>query len=526
MPFKKELVLPTMTRWTDKQKMTVDRKVKHSGLLIKSGITTIKFFPTARYAQSKSVAVAADSHANAHATTTHLLSHPARTSNKVFTLLTITLLLVSLTVSGQIPIIKEPQPFSFTQPDIVKMNTGTPSTNHALTNTLYSLDQNERNRQIMKEVDEHIKYQEQQKRLVAEAMRELDGPQIEYSFRPSGLKGKRNFYNSYDQITKMLTGESKASLKRAVFLSEFAYDTTMNYEKFNQEISEIVRIVGLKMKDEKISPTDNMGKIMTLFQFMADTIRVKEPLLEKTITTYPKTYDFEDFWGHNDLRKTFVSKLLKSGTGNCHSLPLLFLILAEEIGVEAHLAFAPNHSYVKFKDKMGNWQNIELTIGMIASNQFMVQTGYIKAEAIQNKIYLEAVSKEQAIAQCLNDLTMYYTRRYGYDDFVIKCTNTSINKFPVNLTAHQINANYYTTLADYVIQQYKHYGLTKSQFDKDEKAQYVLRQAIGARNHVENLGYSDMPADAYEAWIKSMEIEAKKQEQLNRVKFLRNMIQH
>lgn len=486
----------------------------------------IKFFPTAHNAPSKSVAVAADTQAQAHATPTHLLYPPARTSNKVSALWTITLVLVTLTVSGQIPVIVEPKPFTFSQPDIVKMNMGIQTGNPALTNTLYSFDVNKRNQQIINEVDEYIKKQEGQKKLVANAMRELDGPQIEYSFRPSGLNGKKNFYKSYDQITKMLTGESKASLKMAVFLSEFAYDTTMNYEKFNQEISEIVRIVGLKMKDDKISPTDNMGKIMTLFQFMADTIKVKDQLLEKTITTYPKTYDFEDFWGREDLRKTFVSKLMKTGTGNCHSLPLLFLMLAEEIGVEAHLAFAPNHSYVKFKDKMGNWQNIELTIGMIASDQFMVQTGYIKAEAIQNRIYLEPVSKEQAIAQCLNDLTMYYTRKYGYDDFVIKCTNTSINKFPVNLTAHQINANYYTTLIDYVIQQYKHYGLSKDEFDKDEKAQYVLKQAIGASNHVENLGYSDMPADAYEAWIKSMEKEAKKQEQLNRVKLLRNMIQH
>lgn len=499
--------------------------MKYSGLLIKGGLTTIKFFPTAHYAPSKSVAVASIADAHAHATPTHLLSPPARTTNKVLATWTMALVLTTLTASGQMPVIKEPKPFTFSEPDIVKMTTGTQTGNPALTNTIYSLDVNERNRQIINEVDVYIKKQEQQKKLIADAMRELDGYQIEYSFRPSGLRGKGNFYKSYDQITKMLTGESKPNLKGAVFLSEFAYDTTMNYEKFNQEISEIIRIVGLKMKEDKISPSDNMGKIMTLFQFMSDTIRVKDQLLEKTITTYPKTYDFEDFWGREDLRKTFVSKLMKTGTGNCHSLPLLFLILAEEIGVEAHLAFAPNHSYVKFKDKMGNWQNIELTTGMIASDQFIVQTGYIKAEAIQNKIYMEPVSKAQAIAQCLNDLTMYYTRKYGYDDFVVKCTNTSINKFPVNLTAHQISANYYTTLIDYIIQQYKHYGLSKTEFDKDEKAQYVLKQAIGASNHVENLGYSDMPAEAYEAWIRSMEIEAKKQEQLNKVKLLRNMIQ-
>lgn len=63
-----------MIRWTDKQKMTVDRKVNDSGHQIKSGITTKKFFPTAHCAQSKSVAVAADTQALAHATPTHLLS--------------------------------------------------------------------------------------------------------------------------------------------------------------------------------------------------------------------------------------------------------------------------------------------------------------------------------------------------------------------------------------------------------------------------------------------------------------------
>jgi hypothetical protein len=500
--------------------------VTTSRLQIKSGLTTIKYFPTAHHAQSKSVAVASIADTYAHPTPTHLLSPPARTTNKVLTAWTIMFVLVALKASGQIPVIVEPKPFTFSQPDIVKMTTGTQTGNPALTNTLYSLNPNERNSQIINEVDEYIKKQEHQKKLIADAVRKLDGPQIEYSFRSSGQKGKGNFYKSYDQITKMLNGESKASLKKAVFFSEFAYDTTMNYEKFNQGISEIVRVIGLKMKDDKISLSDNMGKIMTLFQFMGDTIKVKDPLLEKNITTYPKTYDFEDFWGREDLRKTFVSKLMKTGTGNCHSLPLLFLILAEEIGVEAHLAFAPNHSYVKFKDKMGNWQNIELTIGMIASDQFMVQTGYIKAEAIQNRIYLEAVSKEQAIAQCLNDLTLYYTRKYGYDDFVIKCTNTSINKFQTNLTAHQINANYYTTLIDNIIQQYKHYGLPKSEFDNDEKAQYIFKQAVGATNHVENLGYSDMPQEAYEDWIRSMKIEATKQEQLNRLKLLKNMIQH
>lgn len=54
--------------------MTVDRKVNNSGLQINSGITTIKFFPTAHHAQSKSVAVASIADIHTHATPTHLLS--------------------------------------------------------------------------------------------------------------------------------------------------------------------------------------------------------------------------------------------------------------------------------------------------------------------------------------------------------------------------------------------------------------------------------------------------------------------
>lgn len=268
-PFKKELVLPTMPVGQIIRK-TVDRKVITSGLQIKIRLTPIKFFLTAHNAPSKSVVVAAAT--QTHPTFTQLLYQSSKTTNKVSALWTIALVIVTLRVSAQIPVIVEPKPFTFSQPHIVKTNMVTQTGNRALTSTSYSLDVNERNRQIKNEIDDYSKKQEQQRKFIEDAMRELNVPQIEYSFKPSGLKGRRNFHKSYDQITKMLTGESKASLKRAVFLSEFAYDTTMNYENFNQEISEIVRIVGLKMMDEKISPTDNMGKIMTLFQFMADTI--------------------------------------------------------------------------------------------------------------------------------------------------------------------------------------------------------------------------------------------------------------
>ena len=142
-------------------------------------MTTIKFFPTA---QSKSLAVASIADAHAHATTTHLLSPPAWTTNKVSVMWTITLILVTLTASGQIPVMpKEPQSATFQRYDQINWN-GNRGQNPTTNQFQYSLDPNERNRQIIQEVDDYVRQQEQQKRLISEAIE--DTAFGEYSLQP------------------------------------------------------------------------------------------------------------------------------------------------------------------------------------------------------------------------------------------------------------------------------------------------------------------------------------------------------
>ena len=47
----------------------------------------------------------------------------------------------------------------------------------------------------------------------------------------------------------------------------------------------------------------------------------------------------------------FITKLMISGIGQCYSMPLYYLILAEEMNAEACWALSPKHSFVKIKDK-------------------------------------------------------------------------------------------------------------------------------------------------------------------------------
>ena len=376
--------------------------------------------------------------------------------------------------------------------------------------------------------DEQIRLHELEKRQneqsVMDAISNIDEMHISYEFPFEELAEKKSYAVAFVELEKMIKGESPLNIEKAVFMVEHAFDPSLKFEQFDNDLNKSASVIGLKMQQDKISPSDNLGKIMTTFKFFADTISVATKA-ETHITTYPKKYDFEDFWGRMDYRKMFVSKLLKEGSGQCHSLPLLFLVLCEKIGAEAHLAFAPNHSFVKFQDKKSKWHNIELTNSMLVSDHFMIESGYIKAEAMQNKIYLEPLSKKQVVVQCLNDLALTYQKKYGYDGFVKECALTALNYHSNNLTARQIVSNYYNALGSYVISQYKEKGLTKAQFDQDEMAKQILENAKDAVNTIEGLGYADMPPEVYERWLNSIQKESSRQQHNNEIKILGGMIE-
>jgi hypothetical protein len=119
-----------------------------------------------------------------------------------------------------------------------------------------------------------------------------------------------------------------------------------------------------------------------LFKVMADTLKIKLPNKEGKAISYPMRYNFEDYRGEKDVSSIFVSKLLSTNYGQCHSLPLLYVILCEETGAEANLAFCPQHSYAKFKDRNGNWHNLELTQGAMVSDAFITSSTRINATSM------------------------------------------------------------------------------------------------------------------------------------------------
>ena len=395
-------------------------------------------------------------------------------------------------------------------------------------NQFNKLSTTEKNRQTIAEVDQQIAelaaHQNKVQSILDDAVHTMDDFRIDYTIRGRNISGREIFQASLSELQSMLKGDQPLSLKKAVFLSEYAYDPSLSWPEFQKSIDAMTTHIGYYMREQGHDIDDNGANNLAIYNFITDTLKVRYKGQEQITTTYPMFYDFEDFWGRQDNSKMFVSKLIKEGTGQCHSLPLLYLILAEEMDADAHLAFAPNHSYIKIQDQLGDWHNIELTTHSLTSDQFIMQTGFVKSAAIVNKIYMNPLSKQEVIAQSVNDLMMNYIRKFGYEDFILEGTAVALHYAENNITSHLINHNYYQGLFQYIVKQYKQKGLSEQQLNQDEKALYVYKQMMGSRELIDNLGYADMPKDLYESWLRSVEEEGRKQEHRNKMRTLMGQI--
>ncbi|MGC4041921.1 MAG: hypothetical protein QM710_14350 [Flavobacterium sp.] len=196
-------------------------------------------------------------------------------------------------------------------------------------------------------------------------------------------------------------------------------------------------------------------------------------------------------------------------------MPLLYLTLAEAIGAEAYLALSPNHSYIKFQDEKGKWYNLELTNGMLTVPSFILNNGFITAEAIQNKIYMQNLNKQQMLSQFYTDLASGYLHKFGYDEFVEKIINKALELYPTSISANMIKANLNTERLKYVIEKLKIDPTTlegRQKILNYPKAVEILKQMQKQYRVIDELGFQYMPQDAYEKWLGSLKNEKQKQD--------------
>ncbi len=356
------------------------------------------------------------------------------------------------------------------------------------------------------------RYSGQQHHLLVEFDQDINSKEIAYEFpEQKSVAGTEFYRQAFTEIVEMLEGKKPLNLKRVIFLVENTYlDNQMVYEWFSAGITLNADIIKLLIEQNGYKFENTTAKKWGLHQFLVDSVQLKDKNGKVTFTHKPYDYDFEDPCGKQDWSKVFVTKLMSSGKGQCHSMPLLYLIMAEEIGVEAWLSYSPSHSYIKVGDGKGNLLNYETTNGYYTTDVWVQSSGYIKAEALRSGIYMDTMSKHEVIAACLADMAKGYAIKYGFDNFVLNCIEKSLEYSANNVYALQLKSDYLTYLFFYVIDQLGRPPVEHlPEFPKAYELFLKMHEVYG---QIDRVGFEEMPQDAYERWLKSFEVEKGKQQ--------------
>lgn len=383
------------------------------------------------------------------------------------------------------------------------------SPNQYFNNDLDKQRQQKQHDQIMREVEQNEKLRIETLSQVQQDINELNYYNQFNLPSLANKKGTEYYRNVYDKMLNLNIEDY--SIKDVNFQIENAYfEDKQDKAEFDKIIKQSGEFIIAKMKELNYDTNSNSAKNFMLFQFFSETLQIKS----NGIKHFPLKYDFEDFWGRKDWSKMFVTKLLKTKTGQCHSMPLLYLTLAEEIGAVAYLSLCPNHSYIKFQDEDEKWYNLELTNGMYTVPSFILNSGFIRAEAMQNKVYMQNLSKKELLSQFYVDLASGYLHKFGYDDFVEKVANKALELSPNSINANMVKANYNTERLVYALTQLKINPENKEDLERIRNYPEII-ELLKERNKqyqaIDDLGYQEMSIEAYERWLSSLQITKNKQ---------------
>jgi hypothetical protein len=301
-------------------------------------------------------------------------------------------------------------------------------------------------------------------------------------------------------IQEMLDGKQSLSIKDAFYFSEAAFgDLHLTYNEYNKTITENVNFILQWLKENNYNQKDPEALHFGIQKFMADTLYIT--IDGKRKGHIPYYYDYIDPIAKNDKRNYFVSKTLATGSGQCHTFPITYLILAEQLGIEANLAYNPQHSFIRYKNNQGAVINYETTVDKFLPNSFYIETLPVMAEAQRNSLYVTELNKKQVVASVLFDLAVNFIKEHWLHDksFIVDCIKTAEPYFPrqgfINTANNYLHKRLYADEFNSKIQEKK-----IKDFNEIERYPDVLqayKNYYGYMESVSKLGIQDFPEAEY-----------------------------
>ena len=161
-------------------------------------------------------------------------------------------------------------------------------------------------------------------------------------------------------------------------------------------------------------------------------------------------YDLNDPLGRT-IGNKLLPNYLSTRLGNCVSMPLLFIILGERIGIDLTVASAPSHVFVKYRGDDGHYYNFEATSGGAVLDSSLRRDFPMTDLAVANGLYLRALTKRETVALMLGTLMEFYSER-GWYERLNAIASLVLEKFPNDHSAmlHKGHAYYGMVRRDFI----------------------------------------------------------------------------
>jgi regulator of sirC expression with transglutaminase-like and TPR domain len=181
-------------------------------------------------------------------------------------------------------------------------------------------------------------------------------------------------------------------------------DPSIDVEANVRKIDAIVKTI----KTMLVADATSMDKMLAIKKYLYEEGAWNDYL--------PYRYDFDDPRGAKVINKLLPTYLVTK-KGNCTSMPLLFIVLGQRLGIDVTASTAPKHLLVKYTDSgTGQTYNLEATSGANFSRDvWYQQTMNITNEALANRIYLQKLSKRETVAVMATVLAESYLDKQEYE---------------------------------------------------------------------------------------------------------------
>lgn len=130
----------------------------------------------------------------------------------------------------------------------------------------------------------------------------------------------------------------------------------------------------------------------------------------------PFAYDHADPLGQR-IGNKLLSTYLATRRGNCVSMPVLFLILADRLGLDVALSTAPLHVFVRYRSESGQVLNLETTSGAHpARDEWYRRHMPMTDQAIAGGLYMRSLSKREGVALLATTLLEHLMEQRRLDE--------------------------------------------------------------------------------------------------------------